>query len=85
MSTVVRRTAARWRAAAALVATALLAACGDDQAADPLAPESAPQLVIRDAARGGEANGFYFLTPIAPTLSTYPGTFDGGRFPAVDV
>ena len=63
---------------------ALAASCGDD-GGNPLAPDVDPSRDIRDAARGGGTPGFYFVSPIAPTLQSYPGTFDGGRSPVVEV
>ncbi|MGZ8377051.1 MAG: beta strand repeat-containing protein [Gemmatirosa sp.] len=83
MRTVLRRLAGAWSPAAVLLATTL-AACGGD-GSDPLAPGAAPQREIRDAARNCGTPGFHFISPIAPTLPTYPGTFDPARFTAVEI
>jgi hypothetical protein len=83
MRTVLRRLAGAWSPAAVLLATAL-AACGES-GSSPLAPDAAPHRAIRDAARNGGTPGFYFISPIAPTLPTYPGTFDPARFTAVEI
>ena len=64
----------------------VLATCRD-QPTQPEPPfaSARPLLTVVDAARGAGPPGFYFLSPIAPALATYPGTFDGSLSPEVEV
>lgn len=54
-----------------------LVACRDASAPRPVAgaPDDGPARAIADAPNGGRA-GFYFLAPIAPSLPSFPGSFD---------
>jgi hypothetical protein len=84
MRLAVRRLATTLSLAPLLVLFA--ASCSDSgDGGNPFAPDVAPQLDIHDAARSGGTPGFYFLTPIAPALPSYPGTFAADRSPAVEI
>ena len=71
-----------------------LAACGAADTTDPTAgsssaapshPGSAASPHILDGSRPGGTIGFYFLPPISKRLREYPGVFDAGFLPTVEV
>jgi hypothetical protein len=69
-------------ARAALLFTA--AACAGDVTAPAAPGDAGPAQTISDAAHAGAVPGFYFLPPMVPNPS-YPGTFDGGLQPRVEI
>src|SRR5688500_20410247 len=87
MSTPSRRFATAWRAAPAAFLAAI-AACGDAGPVSPeavAAPEPRTALDIADSRTPASPTGFYFAAPIAASLASYPGTFDGSRSPTVQI
>ena len=64
----------------AAAAALLVAACSERTGLRDTRPDEAsdarrPSFAIADATNSGRA-GFYFLTPLVPSLPSYPGTFD---------
>ncbi|WP_373070959.1 Ig-like domain-containing protein, partial [Gemmatimonas sp.] len=71
---------------AALLAVFGLSACTDSsQPGGAVGPDLEARMEIRDAVRNNGTPGFYFVSPIAPTLASFPGIFDAARSPVVEV
>ncbi len=70
-----------------VLAALALSACSTngDSGGGLLGPDITARTEISDAARNNGAAGFYFVSPIAPNLSSYPGVFDAARTPVVEV
>lgn len=70
---------------AALLAVGFAVGCSDSTAPrGSSGPDVDAKRQIIDAGSGG-TSGFYFLSPIATSPTSYPGTFDPSRSPVVEI